>query len=314
MTELQGQARVPTASWDVKDAEAPKLGPGESKTDPRPAWWGNPATTECQFRIFLGLPPSDGRGIVLLTAPSEARLEPDWETSKSDMLGNQPDILQAKARLKEVEVANFEPADSRQFLLEFERASLQRAVAQYSEVLARFLLEVDAGYKQFKTATKVRTKAWTRLQAQKSLYEEGRITIDRLLDALSRYAISVASEAQYKSSYNIAIVAFEEAKGTLLEHEGITIVGGPQSLAPVATASTTPTVSLAPAIPTPSNTSATAPPPTAVAAGRTSPGTVPLKTDRSEAKTVTFDLTVGNGSSPIRIRGSFTVAPARETR
>ena len=52
-------------------------------------------------------------------------------------------------------------------------------------------------------------------------YEEGRITIDRYLDAVSQYASAVAQEAQFKTTYNISIVALEEAKGTLLAYDNI---------------------------------------------------------------------------------------------
>ena len=50
-------------------------------------------TTERQFRNILGLPPADDRRIVPVTAPSEARLEPDWEASLAQMLSFQPDIV-----------------------------------------------------------------------------------------------------------------------------------------------------------------------------------------------------------------------------
>ena len=58
-------------------------------------------------------------------------------------------------------------------------------------------------------------------------YEEGRITIDRFLDAVSQYATAVATEAQYKTTYNISIVALEEAKGTLLAYDNIAVAEGP---------------------------------------------------------------------------------------
>src|SRR5207302_201628 len=44
-------------------------------------------------RNILGLPPADSRRIVPVTAPSEARLEPDWESSLAQMLSFQPDIV-----------------------------------------------------------------------------------------------------------------------------------------------------------------------------------------------------------------------------
>ena len=58
-------------------------------------------------------------------------------------------------------------------------------------------------------------------------YEEGRITIDRFLDAVSQYAQAVATEAEYKTLYNISIIVFEEAKGTLLSYNNIAVAEGP---------------------------------------------------------------------------------------
>ena len=52
-------------------------------------------TTERQLRNILGLPPADSRRIVPVTAPTEARLEPDWDSSLAQMLSFQPDIVSA---------------------------------------------------------------------------------------------------------------------------------------------------------------------------------------------------------------------------
>ena len=113
-----------------------------------------------------------------------------------------------------------------QYTLLRSRAHLQQVVHQATHTLARFFLEIDANYKQFKTASRLRAAAAQRLDAQRAYYEEGRITIDRFLDAVSQYATAVATEAQYKTTYNIAIVALEEAKGTLLAYDNI-VVGEP---------------------------------------------------------------------------------------
>ena len=67
-----------------------------------------------------------------------------------------------------------------QYQLLRQRAFLQQIVHQTTHSLARFFLEVDANYKQFKTAQRLRAAAQQRLEAQRAFYEEGRITIDRL--------------------------------------------------------------------------------------------------------------------------------------
>ena len=114
-----------------------------------------------------------------------------------------------------------------QYQLLRQRAFLQQIVHQTTHSLARFFLEVDANYKQFRTAERLRIAAQQRLEAQRAFYEEGRITIDRLLDAVSQYANAIATEAQYKTSYNTSIAALEEAKGTLLAYDNIAVAEGP---------------------------------------------------------------------------------------
>jgi len=266
-------------------------------------------TTERQLRNILGLPPADNRRIIPVTPPTDARLEPDWDTSLAQMLNFQPDIVQQQLLVRVAELqlliarnqllpqlnANFlyqlnglgqqldsaeavmtgaglkalnpvianmqraaglqsQPgmysnfvtwqagftfqmplgmrgplANTRfaQYSLLRQRAYLQQIVHQTTHSLARFFLEIDANYKQFKTASRLRSAAAQRLDAQRAFYEEGRITIDRFLDAVSQYATAVATEAQYKTTYNISIVALEEAKGTLLAYDNIAVAEGP---------------------------------------------------------------------------------------
>jgi outer membrane protein TolC len=266
-------------------------------------------TTERQLRNILGLPPADNRRIIPVTPPTDARLEPDWESSLAQMVTFQPDIVQQQllvrvaelqlliarnqllpqlnlnvlyqlnglgqqldtaeaimtgATLKALEPVvasrqraagvlaqpgnynNFRTwqvgfsfqmplgmraplANSRQaqYILLRQRAYLQQVVHQTIHSLARFFLEVDANFKQFKTASRLRAAAAERLAAQRAYYEEGRITIDRFLDAVSQYAQAVAQEAQFKTTYNISIVALEEAKGTLLAYNNIAVAEGP---------------------------------------------------------------------------------------
>jgi outer membrane protein TolC len=125
-------------------------------------------------------------------------------------------------------------ANSRQaqYVLLRSRAYLQQVLHQTTHSLARFFLEVDANYKQYKTASRLREAAANRLDAQRAYYEEGRITIDRFLDSVSQYATAVATEARYKTTYNIALAALSEAKGTLLADRGIVVAEGPRTRRP----------------------------------------------------------------------------------
>jgi outer membrane protein TolC len=265
-------------------------------------------TAERQLRNLLGLPPADNRRIIPATPATEARLEPDWNSSLAEMLAQQPDIVQQRilVRIAELQLLiarnqllpqlslnalsqfnglgqsldrsfavmsgamlkaldpvianagraagpNQNPgvhndfltwqegftfqmplgrspltnARQSQYVLLRARAYYQQVVHQTTHSLARFFLEIDANYKQLRTATRLRQAAAQRLDAQRAYYEEGRITIDRFLDAVSQYTTAVATEAQYKATYNISIIALEEAKGTLLAYDNVVLADGP---------------------------------------------------------------------------------------
>ncbi|WP_233578945.1 TolC family protein [Tautonia sociabilis] len=115
-----------------------------------------------------------------------------------------------------------------QYALLRQRAFLQQTVHQSTHALARFFVEVDSNYKLLKVAGQLREAAERRLEAQEAFFEAGTINIDRYLDAVNRWSNAVATEAQFKTSYNTAIAALEEAKGTLLAYNNIAVAEGPQ--------------------------------------------------------------------------------------
>ena len=203
-------------------------------------------TNERQLRNILGLPPADDRRIVPATAPLEAKYEPDWEASLAAMMANQPDIFRQRELVAKAEQART-AADAAKSAAPVglpaevvgvfggqaakveagrQREALQQAIHQATHALARFFLEVDANYKQFQTAKRLRDAAGNRIESALTYYEEGRtgFTVDKLLDAVSQYSDAIVTEAQYKTAYNTAIAAFGEAKGTLLDHCKIAVV------------------------------------------------------------------------------------------
>ena len=105
---------------------------------------------------------------------------------------------------------------------------LEGIIREQTRTLARLFLEIDANYKQFETAKRLQAAAANRLETQRAFYAEGRITIDRLLDAASQCATAVGTEAQYNAAYNMSIVALKEAKGTLLADCGIVVADAPK--------------------------------------------------------------------------------------
>jgi len=219
----------------------------------------NVITTERQFRNILGLPPADNRRIIPVTAPTVQPIVFDWDSCVQEMMEEQPDIARQDVvvRLAELQLLSarkgFIPPlslddldqvyqsplaggkgriantrRSKKVLLR-SRALEQQVIQQATHSLARFFVEIESSYQQYRTASRLRAAAAQRLDAQRAYYEEGRITIDRFLDAVSQYATAVATEAQYKTTYNISIVALEEAKGTLLAYDNIVVAEGPRS-------------------------------------------------------------------------------------
>jgi hypothetical protein len=274
-------------------------------------------TTERQLRTILGLPLVNGRRIEPITAPIEARFEPDWQHSVAVMLEKKPEIVRMRAIVREAE------ADvSADGLIRLERANsyTKQVIQEATSSLSQFFLEIDAIHKQFMTARRLKAAAALRLESQRAFFEEGRITIDRYLDAVNQHAVAIAVEAQYKTAYNQSIVALEEAKGTLLEHDLITVVEGPKSGVSIASVPDFAVKGAWYEPPAASKRSARNPrapqgPAASPPAPRTHTGKAQVKAESANSnrggKTYSFQLTVGFASKPVEIRGSFTIAPAR---
>jgi len=206
-------------------------------------------TTERQLRNIMGLPASDRRRIVPISDLIEERREPDWNECLATMQAQQPDIagqreIVSTAETRALDAIDFEldaaffgtpsfaaqaAEETRQAfdVLQRQRAYLKQVVHQTTHSLARFFLEIDATYKQLQASKRVCEASLKRLEVQRKFYDEGRITADRYLDAVSQYASAIAQEAQFKTTFNIALVALEEAKGTLLSAKGIFVAVGP---------------------------------------------------------------------------------------
>jgi hypothetical protein len=208
-------------------------------------------TAERQLRNILGLPPADNRRIVPVTPPSEGKFEPDWDACVDEMLEQAPNIVEQKTALRRlrdrIAVASANVAvgptmtGSGQQRLEATKADpatrqqaarkeieLEGIIREQTRKLAQLCTQIDANYKQFQNAKQLTTAAATRLDAQRGYYEEGRITIDRFLDAVNQHAVAVVAEGQYKATYNTSIVALKEVKGTLLADEGIVVAKLPK--------------------------------------------------------------------------------------
>ncbi len=178
--------------------------------------------TERRLRVLLGLPSADDRRIVPSTAPTETKVELKWDACLAEMLEKQPDIVVQRALVASSEKAR--PA-----AVEREKEFLEQVIQQTTRSLTRFFHEIDGDYEQFQKASTHRALAVERFGAQRRYYDEGRITIDKYLDAVSRLTSALSDEAQAKAAYNISLVALEEVKGSLLEARKIVVAKPPST-------------------------------------------------------------------------------------
>ena len=98
-----------------------------------------------------------------------------------------------------------------QYFLLRTRASQRQVFFQTTNSLSRIFLEVDANYKQCAAAKRLEAAAAHRLDLQRVRFKEGRITLDRFLDAVNQNAQAKAAVAKRKTKYNISLAALSEA-------------------------------------------------------------------------------------------------------
>ena len=198
-------------------------------------------TTERQLRNILGLPPADSRRIVPVTAPVEAQSSPDWETcvagdareasrnppGEGSSEGSRGGIARRQSRRGReiipsgtrrprtglppaVDTLRDRSAQSRT------AEGLPPADHPPNDSLAGPVL--PRGRRQLQAVqdrSRLRRPPPRRLEAQRAFYEEGRITIDRYFDSVSQYASAVAQEAQFKTTYNIALAGPGRSEGNV---------------------------------------------------------------------------------------------------
>jgi outer membrane protein TolC len=152
-------------------------------------------TLERHLRNLLGLPATDSRRIDTLSSPRKNKVEPVWDDCVAAFYANQPEDVEKS-----------------------------------TQNLARFFLSVESCYNQAVTASKLHEAAHDRLKSATATWEEGRtgFTIDRLLNAIRQNAETAIQEANCWATYNTALAALSESKGTLLTEKHIAIVRGPR--------------------------------------------------------------------------------------
>jgi outer membrane protein TolC len=86
---------------------------------------------------------------------------------------------------------------------------------------------MSSGYEQIKANRAQREAFATQLRTRYEQYQAGRGTLDILLEAQRFWADALSQEYAAIVTYNNALIAFEYAKGTILQHNNVTISEGP---------------------------------------------------------------------------------------
>lgn len=99
----------------------------------------------------------------------------------------------------------------------------QEIERQAAHALGRAFHEVETSDKLLQVTSRLRAASEKRLEAQRALYTEGRIPVDRYLDAVSTASTAAAQEQHARAGYHLSVTKLEEAKGTLLASLGIEV-------------------------------------------------------------------------------------------
>ncbi len=103
------------------------------------------------------------------------------------------------------------------------RVILQAKGQEIEHTLTQHIRELVVRFNAFKTSVEQRLAARAQLDIQRELFEDGKITIDRLLVAVRGYTDAVRTEIQDKVEYQIALSNLETAKGTIFKYNNIHI-------------------------------------------------------------------------------------------
>jgi outer membrane protein TolC len=92
--------------------------------------------------------------------------------------------------------------------------------------LYNYYKRLSTAYEQIKANRATREAFAVELNARRASYIAGRTTIEVVLEAQRFWADALANEYQAVVAYNNALVGFEFAKGTILQHDNVVIAEG----------------------------------------------------------------------------------------
>lgn len=202
---------------------------------------------------------------------------------------------------------------------------LQQVARRAKQTLERSHRVVEDRVARAQAASTASAEADLRLESQRALFEGARLTIDGYLDAVCESTDALAAVEQSRAESQVARVELEEAQGTLLAFDNITIVDHPFPDHPAPRDTTTrlaegtlppsrtarsidadvmKTSGEAAPLPAPAHTALGGPERGLLSPPASFPDLIPGPL--STPTTLTFDVLIGE-SRPIRVRGSLSI-------
>jgi hypothetical protein len=216
---------------------------------------------ERQLRARIGVPESDKRRIIPITAPSEAPLVFNWGSCVDGIPTNPPSLVRfrqvyaspGRSVIEEIEA--LDDANSGSTPCQDDDVSLVRwlllrppqmlggcwdgvssePVPLILRVLFRreghhsppsfdyAVLAAGSCYHRYAKAEHRRAAAQEQMEAQRSLWNKGRSSAVSYLDAVEQYAILVTDECHRQIAYNDAVSAVRDIQGRLLHDYNVVV-------------------------------------------------------------------------------------------
>jgi hypothetical protein len=216
-------------------------------------------TAERRLRETLGLEPADGRHMVPATNPRTDLVKPDWEACFVRMFERHPDIVRQQRMVETAQVRLLVAKNlclaavigetvplsfgngpawmnvrGGQYQLSVERECLDQLLQERSRSLCRLMADLPQSFHEFQVAVEAREAADKQREEERVGLAAGRGSLERYLDAWSRWSLSVAEEARTSAAYNRALAHLDANQGMLLDAANIAVADGPKPRRPYA--------------------------------------------------------------------------------
>lgn len=203
-------------------------------------------TSEERLRAVLGLPREDNRRILPVTPPSKRAVEASWNAPVVQQLSSKPDVISQRNRfivaalrfltVRGVAFVSFLSLGATPQWVRLEFAPTLSAFndewSRYADVAHRAAAKLSHSLHEAKSTGQRLASAIHRCDCAKEAldkaresFEAGQLTADEFKEVIAVFQSAFKSRFQLQTDFQDSIVAFEQAKGTLLAYDNITLLG-----------------------------------------------------------------------------------------